>query len=135
MAPLKPMQGLQQQRSFPDAGVAADQDDRSGHDAAAEYPIEFGQAGGKTDFLGDGYFIDRRRRFPVSGRLPATLPNGAFLFQGIPLPAIRATSGPPWRLTATFLADKNRTRLTGFHKRRVQPQNRRRLQLFPDFFP
>ena len=105
---LKPMQGLKHQGGFPDTGIAADQDDRSGHDAAAEHTVEFGQAGGKTELLGDGYFIDRHRGFPGSDRLPAALPNSAFLFEGIPLPTIRATSGPPWRLTATFLTNENR---------------------------
>ena len=43
--------GLQQQRRFADARLAADQHERSGHDAAAEHAIELADAGRQP--LGD----------------------------------------------------------------------------------
>ena len=42
---LEPRRGLEQQRGLADAGLAADQHHRAGHDAAAEHEVELGNAG------------------------------------------------------------------------------------------
>ena len=47
--------GLQQQGGFADAGLSCDERDRSGHDAAAEDPVEFAEPGGQSM---DGFGAD-----------------------------------------------------------------------------
>ena len=42
----EPPQHLEQQRRLADAGLAAEQRDRAGHEAAAEHAVELGDAGG-----------------------------------------------------------------------------------------
>ena len=49
--------GLQQQRGFADAGIAADQHGRGRHQPAAQHAVEFGDAGGGP-----------RRRFGAAGQ-------------------------------------------------------------------
>ena len=44
--------GLQQQRRFADARIAADEDDRAGHQTAAEDAVELADAGQHPAFFG-----------------------------------------------------------------------------------
>ena len=53
---------LEQQRRFADPRVAAEQDDASRHEAAAEHPVELGAAGGDAGRVGGGYFVQRQRQ-------------------------------------------------------------------------
>ncbi len=64
LVPAQRVGGLQQQRRLADAGIAAEQHDRAGHEAATEHPVEFPDTGGRPQFR---VVRDLRHR-PAGGR-------------------------------------------------------------------
>ncbi len=102
--------GLEQQRRFADARIAADQHGGTGHQSAAEHPVELGDAGREA-----------RRRGALAAQ--ADEGNGAalvraaeglrlrldrFLGERVPGPARLAAAGPLGRFRAASLADEFR---------------------------
>ena len=107
---------LQQQRGFADAGIAADQRGGGGHDAAAEYAVEFfhadQHAGRGLDIGVQGNELGLRSAlggcllgFQRAGRGAARL-----LDQRVPLPARLAAARPFGVHSAAGLADEGRGR-------------------------
>ena len=107
--------GLQQQRRLADAGLAAEQDQRSGDDAAAEHAIELGEAGrdavdgGQADVGvalrgGRPAGPQRRRRVARLGAAGRGRRRGALLDHRVPGAALGAAAQPLRRLGAAFLA-------------------------------
>jgi hypothetical protein len=93
-------QHLEQQRRLAHAGLAPEEGDRAGDEAAAEHPVELGQprgaGGGPRDVdaaqgQGPGGGVPGRRRC-APGRQ-----RDRFLDEGIPLTAGRAAPGPTCR--------------------------------------
>jgi hypothetical protein len=108
---------LEQQRRLADAGLAAEQDERTGHDAAAEDAIELADAGRQPRRIGElnlgvqlrdaagaklGVAIDRRRRFRR---------RGALFDQRVPGAALSALPQPLRRLRAALLTHVDGLRL------------------------
>lgn len=101
---------LQQQRGLSDAGLAAQQDDGAGHDAAAEHPVELAEGGGDAGQLQQRDLIDGLRRAfgdcgggaALGGRL---LPLHDLLHEGVPLAARRTAADPLRRLRPAVLAE------------------------------
>ena len=90
--------GLQQQRRFADAGIAADQHRRARHEAAAEHAVELGNAGRQRAALRGAA---GKRLEATSRPLRALCATGAgrpdgggLLDDGVPLAAGRAFAGP-----------------------------------------
>ena len=106
--------GLEQQRRLADAGLATQQHERTGHDTAAEDPIEFVDAGGEARRIGQG---DVRVKPGAAGGAKLRISIGATrrcrrfgraLFdQGIPGAAVRAAAEPFRRLRTAFLTGKD----------------------------
>ena len=94
---------LQQQRGLADAWLAADQDQRAGHDAAAQHAVELADPGRQP--LGDDC-VDIRVQLRARGRRKAvsffatlvrtgrSRRGGALLDQRIPRAALRAATEP-----------------------------------------
>ncbi len=55
------MQGLEHQRGFADARIAADEHQGTGHQAAAQHPVEFVDAGGLALFVDDFHGVNGHR--------------------------------------------------------------------------
>ncbi len=112
---------LQQERRLADARLAADQDERSRHNAAAQHAIEFADAGGEARrYHRVDVFVQprpgrRSERIPVArGRrrraAARTLGNRLLLDERVPRTAVRAAAKPFLRLRAAFLAGVDRLR-------------------------
>ncbi len=108
------VEGLEHESGLADTRVAADQNQRTGHDAPAQDPVEFRNTG-QQPFFGfqlDG--VDRHRRRLCSGQAGSVSVPGlrlvAFLGECIPTAAIRALAHPLGRLIAARLANKNRSK-------------------------
>ena len=91
-------QRLQQQGRLADARVAADQHHATGHDAAAEHPVQFLLAGGRA-FIVAGLDLGQRRHRLASGQrlvavLAAATGLGGGFGQGVPGAAVRAFAQP-----------------------------------------
>ena len=96
---------FEQQRRFADAGIAAEQQHRAAHQAAAGDAIEFGDAGGKPRrFVCLTLERFDREQPPLARRTPRSF--GAFLDQRIPLAAGFALAGPAREGRAATLADE-----------------------------
>ena len=100
-------EGLQQQRRFADAGIAADEDHRAGHQAAAEDAVELADArlhaaffGGIDLADGGGFF------FAAEAQLAAGAGRFFKMFFGISIPliAVGTFAEPLGRLVAAILA-------------------------------
>jgi hypothetical protein len=105
---------LQQQRRLSDPRLAADQHERSGHDAAAQHPIELVDPRRQpADDDGVDVFVQPRPAVPPAStraraRRRAPAPRGrrhrALLDQRVPALALRTAPQPLLRLRAAFLA-------------------------------
>ena len=112
---------LDQQRRFADAGIAAEQQHRSAHEAAAGDAVEFGNAGGEPGRV----LRLRRRKARARTRRPlrggaaghAAAAVGAFLGDGVPFAAGVALALPAAIGRAAILADE--ALLATGHARRV----------------
>ena len=111
----KVRRGLQEERGLADARLAADQDERSRHDTAAEHAIEFADAGGNP--LGDDRVdvgvelrsVRSGQRVPL-GQIGAThgdCRRRPLLHHRIPRPAVGAAPEPLGGLRAAFLAGED----------------------------
>ena len=102
--------GLQQQRRFSDTGIAADQNDRSRNEAAAQYSIELADSTLQSAFFRRIDFMNRRWIF--FGSEAEFTANACCLFEplfreGIPLIAVGTFAHPFRRLVAAALAGIN----------------------------
>ncbi len=105
--------GLEQQRGLADPGLAAEQHERSRHDAAAEHAVELVDAGRQPRVLPDlDLGVQHRGRRAahgvaiVAGRGPRA-PLRALFDQGIPGAAVRAAAEPFRGLRPALLAGKD----------------------------
>ena len=112
-------QDLQQQGGLADAGVAADQDDRAGNDAAAQYPVHLAQPG--TGARGLARVHLAQALHAPSGHAAdaaaAGLGRGGIdtrLHQRVPGTAVGALAGPLGTCRSAGLADVLRFR-SGTH--------------------
>src|ERR1700746_1831879 len=96
---------VQKQRRFADPGIAAEEQHRTADQPAPWYPIEFGDAGGKSRRLLRRalQWLDGERTTLAHGP-PQTL--GAFLDQGIPFAAGLAFARPAREGGAAVLANE-----------------------------
>ena len=58
----RPRGDVEEEGGLADAGLAGDEDDRPGDEAAAEHPVELGDPGGAGDGVGDVDVADGQRR-------------------------------------------------------------------------
>ena len=107
--------GLDQQRRFADAGIAAHQQHRAAHEAAAGDAVEFGDAGGQAGRV-MGFAGQRLEREQAAfARRPAGAGGalGAFLGQRVPfaaglafaLPAAAAAAPQFWQMKVRLRLD------------------------------
>ena len=103
---------LQQQRGLADAGLAAEQHERAGNDAAAEHAIEFVDAGGQARVLFDldiGVQLRRaagaRERVTMPCRRSAAAFERPFLDERVPRAAV-ARSAPATSATGCRTPDR-----------------------------
>ena len=98
--------GLQQQRGFADARVAAQQNHRTAHQPAAEHAVKFAHAGGLARHFGGGNFGQllhlRGVRRPRLETGILRLGRGNAFLQGVPLAAVRAFALPLGHDAAAF---------------------------------
>ena len=100
--------GLDQQSRFADAGIAADQQDRAAHKAAAGDAVEFGNAGGQARGV-MGLAGKRLEREQAAFARLATRPCrtlGAFLAERVPFSAGLALALPAAEGGTAVLADE-----------------------------
>ena len=102
---------LQQERRFADAGIAADQHGRARHQAAAEHPVELGDAGGQPRAPRGSPSASVSKT--ASRALPPLMAISAgragrrlFLDDRVPLAAGGAFAGPAGAHRAAGLADE-----------------------------
>ena len=93
----------EQERAFADARIAADQNERAGHDAAAEHAIELSDAGGNANVvlrfdLGERRQLRRREVEPVA----PPFARRAFFDERVPLATFGTLSEPLARLCPQF---------------------------------
>ena len=101
---------LKQQCRFADAGVAADQDHRAGHQAAAEHAIELADTGKHPAFFARIDLMNRRRVFFVPEAQFAARRRRfleALFGEGVPLIAVGTFAEPFGRLKAAALASED----------------------------
>ena len=101
--------GLDQQRRFADAGIAADQQHRAAHEAAAGDAVEFGHAGGQARrVMGLAGERLEREHAALARRAAGTgaVGRGAFLGDRVPLAAGVALALPAAVDRAAVLADE-----------------------------
>ena len=108
---------LKQQRGLADPGLAAEQHERAGNDAAAEHAIEFVDAGGEARVLFDLDIGVQLRRAGGAGERVAMSCDGSttaflrpFLDKRVPGAAVCAAAQPLRRLAAALLTHKHRRR-------------------------
>ena len=111
--------GLQEQRRLADARVAADEQRRAAHDAAAGHPVELADAGRDPRGLGALAGERRKRNDPALPGAPHR-PGGdtgrrRLLDQGVPLAAVVALPLPARTDRAAVLADEGRLEPCGHH--------------------
>ncbi len=111
---------LQQQRRFSDAGLAAEQHERAGHDAAAEHAIELRDARRNARRVGCldvaiqlGGRAARDRAVAMIRGGGRGLRSGHLFDERVPGAAIGAAPHPLWLLAAAFLTGEDGLR--GFH--------------------
>ena len=102
-------QRLEDERRLADARIAADQDHRPRHDAAAQHAVELADAARAAPLGRRGQAGDRLRRATLAGGASAALRRGreAFLDQRVPLAALGAATQPARRLRPAALADED----------------------------
>ena len=111
-AALQTVHGLQQQGRLPDAGVTPDQHHATGHDAAAQHPVELVDAGRRAGHIGRFDVGQRGHRLgrvqPACQGLHAVLAcTGRFrarFFERVPGVAVRALAQPFGAGAAALLA-------------------------------
>ena len=96
------------QRALPDPGGAAEQDQRAGHEAATEHPVELGDPGPEPR-RALGLDVAQRHRLRPAGALGHAAPSRAarpraHLLEAVPGPAARALPGPGERGVAALRA-------------------------------
>ena len=98
--------GLQQQRGFADAGVAAEQDDRAIDQTAAQYAVKLAHAGRIARHFGGGNggegLDGRGVRRPRLEACVFRLGRGQAFLKRVPLAAMRAFALPFRGSTAAF---------------------------------
>jgi len=100
-------QRLQQQGRLADARIAADQDHRAGHDAAAQHPVQLVQSGGDARAVLFPNLAQGLHGAGGHGRGAATARLGRrqSFGQGVPGAAFAALARPLGKLGAAVLAE------------------------------
>ena len=121
---------LEQERRLADAGIAADEERRAAHEAAAGDAVELGHAGldpGRLRrFAGERGKRDDTTLARFLARPGGDAARGSLLDERVPLTAIVATPLPAGRDPAAVLADK----LCGRPRHAITPQPKSRVVLY-----
>ena len=105
----QPGQRLQEQRGLADAGLAAEQGDRAGHQAALEHPVELAEVGGRRRPRRHVDLGDRQRHARGVARSPAEAASRPrrgsldLLDEGVPRLAGGAAARPLGFRSPTFV--------------------------------